>query len=404
MTTNYKILGQTIPSPNSQSNHYSVPDNKSALVKSINITNRSNNDDVYSIAIAENSEVSHQFIIAYSGTQEYVSYSTDGYTWSKNLDNSNYMLFNPYSRPLSVNGKFYILDNASTAADIRSSTDGVTWPYPTVAIPNITSNSELQYGNGLFVVAGESNYGYSTDAVAWTVDSFPNVMYGATMAFGDGKFVAVSQDYCMYSTDGITWTQYTAPQTLPDRTFYDRKIYFIQGYFILLNSNTFTSSNTFFVSKDGINWEKRYFPTSDRWTGLAYGNGKFVVGGISGGISTSTDLYNWSQESAPFMGYMTDINYGNNRFFVAGTGEAGAISEDGITWTIVSLPSMTYNASYVGFKSSIPNSKYISYNNVVPANSTISIKTGYTIQENSSIFVQSANGSCTFTTFGAEIS
>jgi hypothetical protein len=52
---------------------------------------------------------------------------------------------------------------------------------------------------------------------------------------------------------------------------------------------------------------------------------------------------------------------------------------------------------------SATNKDYISYNNVIQGNSTISIKAGYTIQASGGIRIKSTNGTCTFSTYGAEL-
>jgi hypothetical protein len=54
--------------------------------------------------------------------------------------------------------------------------------------------------------------------------------------------------------------------------------------------------------------------------------------------------------------------------------------------------------------SSATNTNYISYNNTILGNTTISLKAGYTIQSSGGIRVKSLNGNLTFTLFGAEIS
>lgn len=65
MTTNYKTLGQTAPSANTETLHYTVPTSNSTMIKSINITNTSSFADTFSIALvatAASTAVSSQFI------------------------------------------------------------------------------------------------------------------------------------------------------------------------------------------------------------------------------------------------------------------------------------------------------------------------------------------------------
>ena len=66
MTTNYKILGQTAPTADTETLHYTVPNSTSTLVRSINVTNTSATPDVYNIALvttAASAATSSQFIV-----------------------------------------------------------------------------------------------------------------------------------------------------------------------------------------------------------------------------------------------------------------------------------------------------------------------------------------------------
>jgi hypothetical protein len=61
-----------------------------------------------------------------------------------------------------------------------------------------------------------------------------------------------------------------------------------------------------------------------------------------------------------------------------------------------------YGASF-GTASST-NSNYIVYNNTIAGNTTITLKSGFTLTNPNGIRVSSTNGTSTFTTFGSEIS
>jgi hypothetical protein len=75
-------------------------------------------------------------------------------------------------------------------------------------------------------------------------------------------------------------------------------------------------------------------PWANQATGLAYGNGVFVVGyttGSVGGVSEfdySTDGVNWSFTN-PFTYLLTSLYYINGYFYT----DYGANSTDGITWS-----------------------------------------------------------------------
>ena len=65
----------------------------------------------------------------------------------------------------------------------------------------------------------------------------------------------------------------------------------------------------------------------------------------------------------------------------------------------------TYSIALVTTAASTATSgEFIAYNNSIAGNSTVSIKAGYTLATGNGIRVTSTNGTCTFTSFGAEIS
>jgi len=66
MIQNFKILGQTVPTANTETLNYTVPTNTFTTVRSINITNISTNADTYTISIvpiAANSAVNSNYIV-----------------------------------------------------------------------------------------------------------------------------------------------------------------------------------------------------------------------------------------------------------------------------------------------------------------------------------------------------
>ena len=65
----------------------------------------------------------------------------------------------------------------------------------------------------------------------------------------------------------------------------------------------------------------------------------------------------------------------------------------------------TYSIALVTTAASAATSgQFIAYNTSIAGNSTVSIKAGYTLATGNGIRVTSTNGTCTFTSFGAEIS
>jgi hypothetical protein len=126
------------------------------------------------------------------------------------------------------------------------------------------------------------------------------------------------------------------------------------------------------TSTDGITWTARTLPSSAGWASVTYGNGTFVA--VAGGYDASA---------------------------------AAASSTDGITWTASTMPSsdswrgMTYAEPVV--EAFISSEDYIFKTHEILGNETITIKGGYTMEENNTIRVKSTNGTSTFHAFGGEV-
>jgi hypothetical protein len=122
-------------------------------------------------------------------------------------------------------------------------------------------------------------------------------------------------------------------------------------------------------SDDGINWTKIILPERSGWSGIAYGNGKFMAVAYNqysqNSGAYSTDGINWT----PFQingvsTYWSDITYGNGKFVALKyggdyDGVYGATSSDGITWQLFVLPDFPNGADWSGVK--YLNNKFIAF-------------------------------------------
>lgn len=91
------------------------------------------------------------------------------------------------------------------------------------------------------------------------------------------------------------------------------------------------------TSVNGINWTT-INPQMSTVYGIAYGNGLYVAVGDGGKISTSLDGITWTSRINPFpTGIITKVAYGNGKFVVFGVSNL-ATSPDGITWTLQTTP------------------------------------------------------------------
>jgi hypothetical protein len=93
--------------------------------------------------------------------------------------------------------------------------------------------------------------------------------------------------------------------------------------------------NTILTSSDGATWTKR-LETSD-WLGLdgvTYGNGLFVAVGDFGAILTSSDGVTWTRLRTSGTGnYLHGVTYGNGLFVAVGDWGTILTSPDGVNWT-----------------------------------------------------------------------
>ena len=104
-------------------------------------------------------------------------------------------------------------------------------------------------------------------------------------------------------------------------------------------SNVFiaTSINNILSSVDNaVSWNET--PVSGIWTGVAYGNGRFVAIDYVGQIGISTDNGKTWSVSSQLSDLWTGIRFGNGTFVATGYSGQLAYSTDGQSWTVVYLP------------------------------------------------------------------
>jgi hypothetical protein len=170
--------------------------------------------------------------------------------------------------------------------------------------------------------SGSTSYGTSSYATKQVIDKVAvnNVMRLVLL----GKFVAVasSSNKVTYSTDGINWIA----ATLPSSTTW-RNVTFGNGKFVAVNGERYSSGNAAAYSTNGINWTAATLPSSGEWY-VTYGNGKFVA--INGGSRTnldgsnkaaySTNGINWTAATLPsnMSAWWYSIAYGNGKFVAGG--------------------------------------------------------------------------------------
>ena len=434
MTTNYKILGQSRPAADTEAMNYSVPELTSTLVKSINITNTSSTEDSYTIAIKEDGAQLNlpTLVVAHPGGY-YTKSSTDLITWTQtSLTSPKYWSHVTYGPQGWLASGYDNMGMDSSGSFAKSSNPNVSWS--SIDTGMLTPSSYIQgsfYADGKYNVYTLSGFYQSTDLITWAdnylgimsnFDSISKVIYGSGKFLSTGPIMGSTSTQYSYSTNGSTWTLATIPfvsGTIGQMSFVNDK-------FIVTPAET--SIDEIATSTDGITWTVSTFGVASTWRSrVVYANGKYVIAPYTGfdmdttsKVLVSTDAVTWSVNTLPTDGMFTgiynrDITFFNGNFLISGEMFAKSYkSTDAVTWTIIDgidpmdvnpYPwSQSASANALSAAIDTESEDYIAYNVHIDGNETITIKSGYTLSQNDAIRVKSANGTTTFSTFGAEIS
>ena len=252
-------------------------------------------------------------------------------------------------------GKFVSMNTAPMGTVGFQSVDGATWTTTTVPAGSYYG---IAYGSGTFVAVAQTSPILNTGKVATSQDGITwadvttassavlggQVQWGA-VAFGNGKFVAVSLNLgkAAYSTDsGQTWTAVTVGANEW------RAICYANSLFVAVAK---TGTNRVMTSPDGITWSTPSLPTgadSTGWKGVAYGAGLFVaINDNNGGVQnnakqflTSPDGVTWTYREAglgsrTYWTTWSGIAFGNGKFVIVGNSYDSSFSQsaDGLVWT-----------------------------------------------------------------------
>jgi len=219
--------------------------------------------------------------------------SPDGYNWK-----FQYSEANSWGLPSLgyANGHYFGCAEGGFGP-VHVSADGTNWT--SVGIPGyVTQNGfpAMAYGNGLYVLAGDTNgvasIFTSPDGVTWTSQKI-NVAPGGpiqSVAYGSSKFVAVGANDGFEYTSGIgTWTRRSIPG--------GSQITFCGNLFFV----PFTS-NSNLLSNDGINWTMAHTGLTNQLGNIIYSHGIYLAAsGLY--LASSADGTNWYQYPQPIPDY-----------------------------------------------------------------------------------------------------
>jgi len=280
-----------------------------------------------------------------------LAYSDDGDTWHKVSPN----IFG-YAHLGGIaygNGRFVA---ASYGDQIAYSEDGETWTL--VKESHLGGDNDIfdiSYGNGCFVAVGYNRFlrsgiiGYSSDGETWTLvedGSFGAKVFNC-VAYGNGQFIAGGfEGKAVYSSDGKTWS--VIPGSPLKETV--RIIAYGNGRFIVCSYFRGRDPKILY-SDDGINWTPISKPPFNRdpINNIVYANGIFIAVSNSARMAYSSNGKTWHSGSdggsliiRPLEGTGDDLGgiaYGNGRF-VIGCGSYGIRDSSRIAWC--EFPSVDY--------------------------------------------------------------
>ncbi|GMO68125.1 MAG: hypothetical protein Ta2A_16250 [Treponemataceae bacterium] len=168
-----------------------------------------------------------------------------------------------------------------------------------------------------------------------------------------GRFVAVADNSSKvaYSDNGSTWTAATLPSSE-----HWTSVTYGNGKFVAIAGGAGNFSDKAAHSFDGINWIAATLPSNKTWTSVTYGNGKFVaVSRFYDKAAYSADGITWAEATLPADANWQSVTYGNSKFVaVVHYSTSAAYSFDGITWTAATLPS---NAAW--YSTAYGNGKFV---------------------------------------------
>lgn len=290
---------------------------------------------------AEITDPTINMFVAVSSNGEIAS-SEDGITWSLITDTNSDLRRIDYCA-----GRW--ITTSGAASKTYTSEDGITWTMGTLSSPAAQSFHLLpvvaNVGGGYLIGLDRTNFYSSPDGVTWTSDTIASGSTGMkSAATNDNIILFGDNDRTIWkSTDsGATWNSYTVTTFSSGTNLNDLLYSDDDGIFVTVSLNNGTTSVA--TSLDGQTWTGRGGGSSQK-TGIAYGDGTYVIVGPTPSVSYSTSILtsSWNAATHPFVSSVNDVAYGligtTPTFVAVGASNAIAYSTDGgVTWSSATSP------------------------------------------------------------------
>ncbi len=250
-----------------------------------------------------------------------------------------------------VDGKYYLLSKSPAKVCVSENLENWT-EYQ--LNEDYLKPSNIVYGNGVFIITGESStstdtwFYRSTDGVNWTpIKINTGETFGISsnsVKFINNRFVALlgiywyktidgkkirtkTEDWFYESTNGISWTKHQLIVESSEN-LNQMDIDFYNGTYVRVGE-----TGSIFTSTDLDNWIRRVSETTVKLVGITYGKGQFVITGDNGTILTSTNGINWTKQETGTDAYLIRSRYANGTYIACGYNGTILQSIDGVSWT-----------------------------------------------------------------------
>jgi hypothetical protein len=259
------------------------------------------------------------------GTIGVVVTSSNAQTWTPGTSNSTRNL----ASVVYGNNRFVAVGDSGT---ILTSANGSSWTARTSGTQqNLFS---VTFGKGIFVAVGDSGRILTSDSgVTWTPQTsgiYPDYAYALyTVGFVGNQFVACGGGYIAVSANGTSWTV-----SQLDLLVYGNElkgIAFGNNTYVIVGGQKGNIYNEFITySSDCQNWNYEWYG-GPILTTVMYANNKFIAGGATGDIYTSSDGVIWVSTTPQTNDELIDVAFGDSLFVAVG--RVILSSTDGVNWT-----------------------------------------------------------------------